>query len=66
MSDALASPTLRLHEGAMETRKVEKGVWRNEMMGYGGAAVVVRGRRAVEVEASQARTTGQSPEKPKG
>jgi len=50
----------------METRKVEKGVWRNEMMGYGGAAVVVRGRRAVEVEASQARTTGQSPEKPKG
>ena len=50
----------------METRKVEKGGRRNEVMGYGAAAVVVRGRRAVEVEASQARTTGQSPEKPKG
>jgi len=54
-----------LHEGATETRKVEKGGRRNERMGY-GAAAVERGRRAVEVEASQARTTGQPAEKPKG
>jgi hypothetical protein len=64
LSDALASPTVRLHDGARETTKVEL-VELNERTGY-GAAAVLRGRRGVEAVALQPRRKGQSPEKPKG
>jgi hypothetical protein len=65
LSAALASLTVRLHEGGSETRKVE-AVALNERIVYGEAAAGLFGRSAVDAEALQRRRMGQSPEKPKG
>jgi len=69
LSAALASLTVRLHEGGSETRKVE-AVALNERIGYvdddAAAAVLLVRRSGVEAEALQPSRMGQSPEKPKG
>ena len=65
MSDACASWTVRLHEGATETTKVEV-LELNEVIGYGASAVLFVRRSGVDEVALQSRRMGQSPEKPKG
>ena len=65
MSAALASLTVRLHEGGSETRKVE-AVALNERIVYGEAGAGLCGRSGVDAEALQSRRMGQSPENPKG
>jgi len=65
LSAALASLTVRLHEGGSETRKVEAAAL-NERIVYGEAGAGLCGRSGVDAEALQSRRMGQSPENPKG
>jgi hypothetical protein len=65
LSDDSAPRTVRLQDGATETRKVEALGW-NERIGYGSAAVLCRRSGRLEMVALHVRRMGQSPEKPNG